>query len=54
MHFIVVTESEETLPDGTVRKRTLQEDGTWRIEEYDPLTRKALEEDQDDWGRDGY
>lgn len=45
MHFIVVTESEETLPDGTVRKSTLKEDGTWRIEMYDPMTRKALEGD---------
>lgn len=46
MTFVVVTESEETLPDGTVRKSTLKEDGTWRIEMYDPMTRKALEEDE--------
>lgn len=34
----VVTESEEHLPDGTVHKRTLKDDGTWQVEEYDPAT----------------
>lgn len=41
----IVTESEEPLPNGGIRRRTLKEDGTWRIEEYDPATLKALEED---------
>ena len=41
--LIIVTESEERTPDGTVRKRILKDDGTWRIEEYDERSREALD-----------
>ena len=44
-HLGIVTESEETLPDGTIRKRTLKEDDTWRIEMHDPKTLEALKDD---------
>lgn len=42
--IVVVTETEEPLPNGGIRRRILKEDATWRIEEYDPATLKVLQE----------
>lgn len=38
----IVTESEERLPDGTVRKHILQDDGTWRMEGYDERSKEIV------------
>ena len=46
-HLLLVTESEEHLLDGAVCKRILKDDGTWRIEMYDPPTLETLEEEDD-------